>query len=146
MIFPNKQHCQSNLVGYGEYTGRESILAGNSDVARRGVGSLPFGCNVTDVASGRTFSYDASGNFTLTPQSTDYTPDFLLVQPLRRINASAFLKYDVLDNVELYGRVMYSDLRTRGGRRSGQNPPTRSEEHTSELQSLMRTSYAFFCL
>src|SRR3546814_305401 len=24
--------------------------------------------------------------------------------------------------------------------------PERSEEHTSELQSLMRTSYAFFCL
>src|SRR3546814_9251947 len=24
--------------------------------------------------------------------------------------------------------------------------PTRSEEHTSELKSLMRTSYAFFCL
>src|SRR3546814_1021765 len=26
------------------------------------------------------------------------------------------------------------------------NPPTRSEEHTSELQSLMRISYAVFCL
>src|SRR3546814_2501110 len=25
-------------------------------------------------------------------------------------------------------------------------PPGRSEEHTSELQSLMRTSYAVFCL
>src|SRR3546814_1482687 len=25
-------------------------------------------------------------------------------------------------------------------------PPTRSEEHTSELQSLMRHSYAVFCL
>src|SRR3546814_2976064 len=25
-------------------------------------------------------------------------------------------------------------------------PPTRSEEHTSELQSLMRNSYAVFCL
>src|SRR3546814_2800400 len=25
-------------------------------------------------------------------------------------------------------------------------PPDRSEEHTSELQSLMRTSYAVFCL
>src|SRR3546814_4410328 len=25
-------------------------------------------------------------------------------------------------------------------------PPKRSEEHTSELQSLMRTSYAVFCL
>src|SRR3546814_2747850 len=29
------------------------------------------------------------------------------------------------------------------GRRAGSN---RSEEHTSELQSLMRTSYAVFCL
>src|SRR3546814_1735297 len=26
------------------------------------------------------------------------------------------------------------------------DPPARSEEHTSELQSLMRTSYAVFCL
>src|SRR3546814_2349696 len=26
------------------------------------------------------------------------------------------------------------------------NPPQRSEEHTSELQSLMRNSYAAFCL
>src|SRR3546814_7057833 len=80
----------------------------------------------SDVCSSdlRTFSYDALGNFTLTPQSSDYTPDFLLVHPLRRINASAFLKYDVFDNVELYGRLMYSDLRTRGGSRSGQNPPT----------------------
>src|SRR3546814_1078926 len=28
----------------------------------------------------------------------------------------------------------------------GQAPPNRSEEHTSELQSLMRISYAVFCL
>src|SRR3546814_5238701 len=28
----------------------------------------------------------------------------------------------------------------------GQAPEQRSEEHTSELQSLMRTSYAVFCL
>src|SRR3546814_5525352 len=35
-----------------------------------------------------------------------------------------------------------ADLETRG--RVGQ--PVRSEEHTSELQSLMRTSYAVFCL
>src|SRR3546814_3929399 len=34
-------------------------------------------------------------------------------------------------------------------RREGDGPPparTRSEEHTSELQSLMRISYAVFCL
>src|SRR3546814_9433890 len=32
------------------------------------------------------------------------------------------------------------------GLRSAPPPPARSEEHTSELQSLMRTSYAVFCL
>src|SRR3546814_7240810 len=82
-----------NLVVYGEYTERDPLLAAHRAFARRGVATLPIGGNFTDVASGRTFSYDALGNFTLTPQSTDYTPDFLLVQPLRRINASAFLKY-----------------------------------------------------
>src|SRR3546814_5800494 len=35
----------------------------------------------------------------------------------------------------------------RGCRRGGKNyPHGRSEEHTSELQSLMRISYAVFCL
>src|SRR3546814_3797108 len=29
---------------------------------------------------------------------------------------------------------------------TAQSQPTRSEEHTSELQSLMRSSYAVFCL
>src|SRR3546814_1762738 len=39
------------------------------------------------------------------------------------------------------------DARRRPGkrRRTGRHPP-RSEEHTSELQSLMRISYAVFCL
>src|SRR3546814_1368919 len=32
------------------------------------------------------------------------------------------------------------------GRACAQGPPFRSEEHTSELQSLMRISYAVFCL
>src|SRR3546814_4010077 len=34
----------------------------------------------------------------------------------------------------------------RGVGRSRQRAPGRSEEHTSELQSLMRISYAVFCL
>src|SRR3546814_9901894 len=33
-----------------------------------------------------------------------------------------------------------------GGVEARQNPLDRSEEHTSELQSLMRISYAVFCL
>src|SRR3546814_4089466 len=32
------------------------------------------------------------------------------------------------------------------GRRAAARPTARSEEHTSELQSLMRISYAVFCL
>src|SRR3546814_8155502 len=36
--------------------------------------------------------------------------------------------------------------RQRLGRPRQQQLATRSEEHTSELQSLMRTSYAVFCL
>src|SRR3546814_1776003 len=34
----------------------------------------------------------------------------------------------------------------RTGERTHENSPMRSEEHTSELQSLMRISYAVFCL
>src|SRR3546814_9681068 len=34
----------------------------------------------------------------------------------------------------------------RHGLGRGANPPARSEEHTSALQSLMRISYAVFCL
>src|SRR3546814_1518381 len=37
-------------------------------------------------------------------------------------------------------------VRHRGIAQSGSAPALRSEEHTSELQSLMRTSYAVFCL
>src|SRR3546814_6462486 len=45
--------------------------------------------------------------------------------------------------------VAVDDAHQRGvGQLAGRerNPQTRSEEHTSELQSLMRISYAVFCL
>jgi outer membrane receptor protein involved in Fe transport len=115
---------RGSIVGYVEYTDRDPLLAGKRKFARRGVATLPIGGNFTDVASGRTFSYDANGAFTLTPQTTDYTPQFLLAQPLRRINADMFFDYEFVDGIEAYGRVMYSNVKTSGGTRSGQNPPT----------------------
>jgi iron complex outermembrane recepter protein len=115
---------RGSIVAYVEYTDRDALLAGKRAFARTGVATLPIGGNFTDVASGRVFSYDASGSFTLTPQTTDYTPQFLLAQPLRRINADLFFKYELLGGVETYGRVMYSTVKTQGGTRSGQNPPT----------------------
>src|SRR3546814_2424566 len=39
-----------------------------------------------------------------------------------------------------------SDRRHRSARRTAGRRAVRSEEHTSELQSLMRISYAVFCL
>src|SRR3546814_3642968 len=47
----------------------------------------------------------------------------------------------------LKGRVYWrQSARFAANRRSNQSGPVRSEEHTSELQSLMRISYAVFCL
>src|SRR3546814_1693434 len=43
-----------------------------------------------------------------------------------------------------HGQVAASKRRRKG--RDAALPPMRSEEHTSELQSLMRISYAVFCL
>src|SRR3546814_2654573 len=45
-----------------------------------------------------------------------------------------------------HARSLGCDRRCGGARRRGNYPVRRSEEHTSELQSLMRISYAVFCL
>src|SRR3546814_3581654 len=43
--------------------------------------------------------------------------------------------------------VLKASQKSRSTRRQSTRPPEmRSEEHTSELQSLMRSSYAVFCL
>src|SRR3546814_4904035 len=47
--------------------------------------------------------------------------------------------------LRLIGRLAYP-ARSNIQRGSGCQPAQRSEEHTSELQSLMRISYAVFCL
>src|SRR3546814_9124564 len=52
------------------------------------------------------------------------------------------------DLVIVAGSIAYSDRIARRHRSAGwaREISLRSEEHTSELQSLMRTSYAVFCL
>src|SRR3546814_2831076 len=46
-----------------------------------------------------------------------------------------------------FGRATREIAAVRGDQgRTGARPASRSEEHTSELQSLMRISYAVFCL
>src|SRR3546814_8726999 len=43
-------------------------------------------------------------------------------------------------------QTLFSGRRVRAHGKAVKRLQTRSEEHTSELQSLMRTSYAVFCL
>src|SRR3546814_4006139 len=52
------------------------------------------------------------------------------------------------DELQCRGRCEFGRLEHNGAarRQRGGQLPGRSEEHTSELQSLMRISYAVFCL
>src|SRR3546814_10012910 len=81
--------------------------------------------------------------FTRTPMSTSEVPRRLLADPLAR----AALGVTTLVYLLLY-LVTLGDLSFDSAVRpfDAWLVPTRSEEHTSELQSLMRISYAVFCL
>src|SRR3546814_6413396 len=57
------------------------------------------------------------------------------------IDGELAIARSMADAPEIDGLVQIQD-----GRDAGLRPGERSEEHTSELQSLMRISYAVFCL
>src|SRR3546814_10822325 len=75
-------------------------------------------------------------------------------EPLRRESALRECRDDDGGEIgvgKLFGRDVDRDLQVRGpahrfGAGGAQHPFARSDEHTSELQSLMRISYAVFCL
>src|SRR3546814_10238503 len=69
-------------------------------------------------------------------------------QPVAPDNPYAVLERMASDTIEA-GLNMWQELRDAAGEQLFMNvygSPLRSEEHTSELQSLMRISYAVFCL
>src|SRR3546814_6377302 len=80
----------------------------------------------------------------------------MIRRPPRSTRTDTLFPYTTLFRSSDMGRAILSaaasgrrNCRDDGGCRAGSTicPPTRrSEEHTSELQSLMRTSYAVFCL
>src|SRR3546814_6754082 len=59
--------------------------------------------------------------------------------PIRRRVMNPMLTHHEIYTIPLGGGTSATDL-------SRSSPASRSEEHTSELQSLMRISYAVFCL
>src|SRR3546814_2794324 len=74
--------------------------------------------------------------------------------PSTTLFRSAPVSYGAFEGLSVRGRRNPLEMRARADRRrhprrSGlpvSRRPCRSEEHTSELQSLMRISYAVFCL
>src|SRR3546814_2171879 len=78
---------------------------------------------------------------------------FLMIRrPPRSTRTDTLFPYTTLfrsriGNVELaFGRVSVAHIKHRQHRGDEDRDQIRSEEHTSELQSLMRISYAVFCL
>jgi outer membrane receptor protein involved in Fe transport len=115
---------RGSVVGYVEYTKRDQLLAGERNWALVNPTLVaPRGGNYTDVVSGQQFSITDAGAFTTTPQTSNYTPQYTLVSPLERLNASSFFRYDILDSVQLFGRFMFSQVKTTGAPTNGQNPP-----------------------
>src|SRR3546814_9700949 len=75
-----------------------------------------------------------------------YTTLFRSAIAAGRANLPDALRRSLVDGDPLGRRVAQSHHQPCGAAGIGQICCVRSEEHTSELQSLMRISYAVFCL
>src|SRR3546814_11600765 len=72
---------------------------------------------------------------------------FLMIRrPPRSTRTDTLFPYTTLFRSRGLGRAHRQLLQATTGRQQADASPDRSEEHTSELQSLMRISYAVFCL
>lgn len=109
-----------------EYDRRTLVPSGSRDWAATPGSTIPnVGGVFTDVASGRTFGYDANGQFTLTPPATsNISASYPLIEPLTRYNATALYHYKLSKWAELYGRAMYTDEQTQESGTPGPNPPS----------------------
>ncbi len=140
---------KGSVVGYLEVTERDSVLAGERAFAGLKPTLRPgAGGNFVDVVSGRAFSYTDAGQFTTAKQSTDFTPGYTLVQPLKRVNASTFFSYELSDAVEAYGRLMYSRVNTVGAPTTGQAPALLSgvfaiNESSTSIPAAVRNQLTF---
>src|SRR3546814_3099027 len=114
--------CSSDLSD-----GRSSEMGRQAFISR-----VNYGYKSKYLVEG-TFRIDQSAKFNRESR-TGYFPSVSLGW---RISEEDFLNTSDLVN-ELKLRLSYSE--------TGQDDVGRSEEHTSELQSLMRISYAVFCL
>src|SRR3546814_8968789 len=96
----------------------------------------------SDVCSSD-LDFDVEGDEAFLPKNSTSQLGVFTLQQLEAgpIKAEAGLRYE---RTSVASHLAAGDLRFFDGAR--RFSAVRSEEHTSELQSLMRTSYAVFCL
>lgn len=116
---------RGHLVIAGDFTKRELVRSGERDWAITPNLNVPnVGGVFTDVASGRRFGFDAAGAFTTTPTATsNISSSYPLIVPLERYNAAALFSYEVAPIFEIYGRVLYTNVRSEESGTPGPNPP-----------------------
>src|SRR3546814_12548553 len=81
---------------------------------------------------------------TLFPYTTLFRSERLVLNVMQRMSGIATVTNKVVKQLSTTGTRVLDTRKTTPGIRFLEKE--RSEEHTSELQSLMRTSYAVFCL
>src|SRR3546814_2154043 len=92
------------------------------------------------VRQSRQVGFGSTGQHQRMRDAVDIEVDALIVRHFDRVIDQGFITVGAIKPVT-------ARIGSDGGQRGGDVPARgRSEEHTSELQSLMRISYAVFCL
>src|SRR3546814_7397120 len=110
--------------------------------ATKSVRNLP---NLSFTAS--SIRFPSASNALLAPETMSRLPDHNCAPSVRSTDNQASCAR-IVPNPPGEAPMMATGLaaKTRGMSAGGREAQSRSEEHTSELQSLMRLSYAVFCL
>src|SRR3546814_5236447 len=102
-----------------------------------------FGTQHASIVPSHDWKHVPLGKAVIREVANEAVVDFKLnlkIEPARQWHEA--IRFD-LENPPALQEYSYGFSIARGGSRPGE---VRSEEHTSELQSLMRSSYAVFCL
>jgi outer membrane receptor protein involved in Fe transport len=122
---------RGHITGYVSYSEREELLAGERDYAlENSTPMINSGGYYTDVASGNTFGISDEGSLVDSRQTSDFSADRYLTQPMDRLSTGIIFDFDVNDDLTAYGRAMYSKVNVKGAGASGQTPIFVNEQVT----------------
>lgn len=122
---------RGHITGYVGYTERKELLAEERSFAlENSTTMINSGGYYTDVATGNQLAIDDSGNVADERQTSNFTGDRYLTQPMDRISTGLLFDVDITDSAVLYGRAMYSQVNVEGAGATGQTPISVNQEVT----------------